>query len=397
VLEKSDTDVSKALAAFTRHDIDVTLLVPTQTGLNKAIMDATANVRDYLLSKGFHDYEKQAQGPENKVVRRAFFLEPDSLSETTVSLYRPQTKSGDPRIWFARLGQYAEPYNLLAIFDYNNDLYVVNASRNELVATLEDPTTPLGDIATKLKKAEDPIVGELLEALKAISSKGYIRTLRPGDTGVGMTLESLLGITANADKTPDFKGIELKAKRIKKSPTRATLFSQSPDWKLSPARSAWNLLNTFGYHRDGKLRLNCEINAKAPNSLGFILDIDVDRDWLRQNHIKELGETASHIVTWPLEVLRGRLREKHPKTFWVGARCKGTGADEHFHYIKVEYTREPSVRNFQALLESGVISVDYLMSQRDGKQLVRDHGYLFKIAQKDFPALFPPSAIHVLA
>ena len=397
MLEKSDTDVGDVLAAFTRHEIDVALLVPTETGLKKSIMDATANVRDYFFSTGLHNFDHQAQGPENKVMRRAYFVEPDRLVETTVSLYRPQTKSGDPRIWFALLGRYANPYNLLAVFEHERDVYVVNASRHDVLASLDNVDSPLGHIAAKYRRGEDPAVGELLDALREICARGFIRTLRSGDTGVGMTLETLLGIAANAAKTPDFKGIELKAKRLKRAPTRSTLFSQSPDWAVSPVGSAWNLLNTFGYHRNGKLRLNCEINARAPNSLGFMLSVDTEKDWLQQDHVRTEEERRSHVVTWPLEVLRGRLREKHPQTFWVGARCRGKGSDEHFHYMQVEHTRAPNLRNFQALLESGLISVDYLMSQRGEKQLVRDHGYLFKIKQKDFPALFPPSSLHVLA
>ena len=69
--------------------------------------------------------------------------------------------------------------------------------------------------------------------------------------------------------------------------------------------------------------------------------------------------------------------------------------DEEFHYVQIEHTREPKVRNLNALIETGVISVDFLMSQK-GPQSVRDHGYLFKIYQRDFPALFPPSQIYML-
>ena len=42
---------------------------------------------------------------------------------------------------------------------------------------------------------------------------GFIQTMRPGDTGIGYTFESLLGIPANSATTPDFKGIEIKTKR----------------------------------------------------------------------------------------------------------------------------------------------------------------------------------------
>lgn len=62
---------------------------------------------------------------------------------------------------------------------------------------------------------------------------------------------------------------------------------------------------------------------------------------------------------------------------------------------QVEHTKRPKVRNFDALLEGGLITVDYLMSQK-GENKVRDHGYLFKMHPSDFDALFPPSKFHVL-
>jgi hypothetical protein len=241
------------------------------------------------------------------------------------------------------------------------------------------------------------VVEELLDMIREVSARGFVRTLRPGDTGIGMTLETLLGIEANTRKAPDYKGIELKAKRLRKGKAnRVTLFSQVPDWKLSPIGSAWNLLSTYGYERDGKLRLNHEMNATAPNSIGFILEVDATRDWLKQNHQDPDTAVTRHVTTWEMENLRSRLKEKHPQTFWVGARCRGKGTTEEFHYVQVEHTRQPKVRNFDALIEWGVISVDYLMSQK-GQQRVRDHGYLFKMHAADFPALFPPSETHVLA
>lgn len=57
MLEKSDTSISDALKAFNVFDISVGLLVPTKTGLEKSIMDATASLRDFLRDSGIHDYE----------------------------------------------------------------------------------------------------------------------------------------------------------------------------------------------------------------------------------------------------------------------------------------------------------------------------------------------------
>jgi len=52
-----------------------------------------------------------------------------------------------------------------------------------------------------------------LSKLQIISAKGFVDSLRSGDTGVGMTLETLLGIEANSNRAPDYFGIEIKAKR----------------------------------------------------------------------------------------------------------------------------------------------------------------------------------------
>jgi len=398
MLEQSDTSISDVLKAFNAFAIEVGLIVPTKTGMEKSIMDATASLRAYFLDAKFHDYEAQGRGAsENGIERRAFYVWPDRLDETTASLYRPNTKDGDPRIWLGKLKRYASPFNLLALIVDGRDLYVVNCSTPGLLATLHDSNTPLGELAARHKPPLDPAVMELLNMVQEISRRGFVPTLRAGDTGIGMTLETMLGIRANANKTPDYKGIEIKAKRISRGrrSTRYTLFSQIPDWNLSPIGSAWNLLSTYGYKRDGRLQLYHEIDATAPNSIGFVLSVDAAKDWLRQDHMEKGTDKRKHLVTWELETLRTRLSEKHQQTFWVGARVRGGGEAEEFHYVEVRHTRGPKVRNFDALLEGGVISVDYTLSQKDGRRLARDHGYLFKINPRDFDALFPPAQIHV--
>ena len=302
MLEKSDTSIAETLAVFTRYDLDVGLLVPTETGMQKSIMDATAGLREYFQDTGFHDYDTQAQGPDAKVIREALFVRPDGLQPTTASLYRPVTKSGDPRVWFGRLKEYAEPYNLLAVLVRDDKAYIVNCSDPRILASIHDPSTPLGVIAAAQRPKRDPVVEELLDLIREVSARGFVRTLRPGDTGIGMTLETLLGIEANTRRAPDYKGIELKAKRLRKGKAnRVTLFSQVPDWKLSPIGSAWNLLSTYGYERNGKLRLNHEMNATAPNSIGFILEVDAARDWLKQNHQDLDTAVTRHVTTWEMQ------------------------------------------------------------------------------------------------
>jgi len=395
MLSASDTSISEALSVFAESGLEVCLLVPTATGMEKSIMDATEAARSYLASRDTHNYSTQNQGSENKVHRSAYYVFPNHLQKTQASFYRPNTKNGDPRIWFYGLKRYADPYNLLAILVHENSLYIINCSTKSILNSALMPSTPLGRMVFSSKSGQSNAALELLDKLKKISSLGYIPTVTAGDTGIGMTLEKLLGIEPNVSTGPDYKGIEIKSKRLSKNrapKNRVTLFSQVPDWKLSPIDSAWNLLSRFGYSgRGGKFRLSHQMDTVKPNSIGFILQLDQKNDWLKQSFQDETAIPQSlHLTTWEMDTLRERLRTKHQETFWVSATSKVGRQGESFHYIEVLHTKAPIVSNFEVLLETGVISLDYTMSAKDeSKRTVRDHGYLFRIHPNDLPALFP--------
>ena len=54
---------------------------------------------------------------------------------------------------------------------------------------------------------------ETSQKLSEIKKRGYVKSLRRGPTGIGYTLETLLGIDENNVSTPDLGEIELKAQR----------------------------------------------------------------------------------------------------------------------------------------------------------------------------------------
>ena len=76
------------------------------------------------------------------------------------------------------------------------------------------------------------------------------------------------------------------------------------------------------------------------------------------------------------------------------AACRGQGPAEEFHYVEVQHTRRPVTANLVALIEAGLVTVDYAM--HDNGQRARDHGYLFKIHPANFGALFPPPEVYAL-
>ena len=54
---------------------------------------------------------------------------------------------------------------------------------------------------------------EFSEKFRQIKEMGFVPSLRKGPTGIGYTLETLLGIDENNDTSPDIEGAELKAHR----------------------------------------------------------------------------------------------------------------------------------------------------------------------------------------
>lgn len=116
MLSMTDTPLESIIPYFVETNTSVAFLVPTPTGYEKSIMDATKPLRELLKFAKVHDYETQGQGQENKVVIESHFVTKDDQINTTASLYRPNTKHGDPRIWFSDLKKYCKPCNLLAIF-----------------------------------------------------------------------------------------------------------------------------------------------------------------------------------------------------------------------------------------------------------------------------------------
>ena len=129
----SDTDIASILPVFSSLGLSTSFLVPTATAMEKSIMDATHSVREHIKAENFHDFVRQEQGTDAKVLKTAYFVHPNKLEETQASLYRPSTKSGDPRIWFYGLKNYAASFNLLAVVAKGDRVYVINCSNEQII------------------------------------------------------------------------------------------------------------------------------------------------------------------------------------------------------------------------------------------------------------------------
>lgn len=408
--EKKFPNETSNNAFLSKKGIDRVALWPTPVGLRKSILDATAPLRLLLKESGIHDYTTQNKGQENKKFVLGYLVG-DSVQETRVSLYRPETKKGDPRIWFSKLSRFASAGAELAVTVNEDTLFVFNLSAFNYENLLEQGAFDNYPKVLSLFSSSF-LSTNALELLEKFKKLGVIHAPHRNqsnkdqkrDTDVGMAIEAAIGIAPNSAKQPDYKGIELKAWRNEKK-NRHTLFTQIPSKFLdSRISSMCDFAALVGYairkaevlplalkKRADAKDLRCTVSAVVPNSQNLMLRVDNESDELIEFRDKE------DLLLWTGKDLRKRLVTKHPETFWISCKTlKDNQGLEAFKVEKIYYTRSPLHRLFLSLIEQGKITLDHLCSWHiinkgspNPKVGFTEKGPSFKIRENDLRLLFP--------
>lgn len=233
-------------------------------------------------------------------------------------------------------------------------------------------------VDSEVFSADAPLT-ELLEKFDGIKERGWIDSLRTGDTGIGYTFETLLGIRENNDKKADFKGIEIKCKGIKEgggsSSSKQNLFQEGPTWTVKA--TAKELIRILGKPRaDGRYACHSQVTPK-PNNLGLLLDV------LNADSKIDLRKNADALGYWTFRQLEIRLAEKHARTAFVKASSRSTKSKTQFHYEELVYCANPSISRFVDLVEQRKIVFEFLMSEKtDGS--IRNRGYPWRLIRSEF-------------
>ncbi|CQB87326.1 Uncharacterised protein [Chlamydia trachomatis] len=378
----------KNLKFLVNHNAKFTQVEITPTGLAKGILDSTAPMRAYFLEEGVHDYTQQLQGQEFKSMRRAIILTEDSQCITQASFYRPNTKKGDPRMWIYKLGSYTLGNDIHVLFYYDDTLYSINITHIDIEKCYNSVIiTPIKEVLMDIYNQGNTVAEELLSKFRSVKGRWFESEVT-ADTGIGRTIESFLGISMNSDKTPDYKGIELKSHREKRSSKKNVLFTQTPDWNLSVMKSGRDIVAKYGYFtEDGKKTYQNTVQCTPPNSQMLYLNV---------NYLDELLELQAQlqkkedVAVWRLMKLHNRLLTKHHETFWIEVENEIHDGKEFFRYKEVEHTKNPNVGQFDILLEQNLITVDLLLCRPSGN----GDTYSFKIKRKGMPLLFPESVTY---
>jgi hypothetical protein len=231
--------------------------------------------------------------------------------------------------------------------------------------------------------ARTPALIEFLSRFDKIAAKGLVPTMRNGDTGVGYTFETLMGIAENNQRCGDFMGMEIKTYRSEELKMRdaekMNLFLREPKWV--DGLSAVDRVLTCGYRdENGRCALYSTVQMRM-NAHGFAFRIDKDagRLWLQWN--------ARDVAYWRFADLETRLREKLDEAVYIAAQAVGRGAGERFFYRTVTHCQSPSVEAFVSLLEQGDAMLEIRMHIEDNGRH-RNHGCGFRIKKNRIQMLY---------
>lgn len=235
---------------------------------------------------------------------------------------------------------------------------------------------------------------EFIEKFTKITKRGWIKTHRSGSTGIGKTLEDLLGIEENNIDGPDFGDYELKAMRTSAN-SMLTLFTKTP----KPPRVNSLLLNTYGFATDnyenGEKVLHTTLLATRFSALG-----DTGKSLkikCAPNKIYIADGEGNAPAYWDSKELEKAFLKKYKyRLVHVFADSSGSGTDEHFKFHTAWELYDFNFENMIALLKEGLLKIDIRIGQYpDGSP--HDHGTGFRIEERHLTKMFGTKNILVEA
>lgn len=222
---------------------------------------------------------------------------------------------------------------------------------------------------------------KLKEQLEKIKALGFVKTHRAHDTGIGKTLEDLLGIKENNLRFPDIGDVELKAKRID-SGSMLTVATKSPE----PKGVNKVLFEKYKYlDKEGQFNLHSTVCGSRKNPQSFKVVFKNDRLVLKNK--------SNIVAYWPISIFDDVLKAKLDKILLAFAETKGERKtkNEKFHFTEAYLLSNININKFKSAVESDKLKIDIRIgAYRSGKNKGKyhDHGTGFRINKRDFLHLF---------
>lgn len=245
---------------------------------------------------------------------------------------------------------------------------------------------------------------EFLSKFRRIRDGGFVATHRAGDTGVGKTLEDLLGIAENNLAGPDFETYELKSAR-KNAGSMLTLFTKVPE----PSGANSLLLTHFGYPartelpspRSVQRRLGEGVvlpdqalpSARLTNELHVTVEFGRENSvglWLSLDRGKLVIDNHKNVPAYySPDYLKAAFERKYGhRLVYVLADCRRSrGRPEEFCYNEARLMWGFDFPGFLDLVKDRTIKLDLRLGHfADGRP--HDHGTGFRVFPRDLPRCF---------
>lgn len=224
---------------------------------------------------------------------------------------------------------------------------------------------------------------EFLHRFDRISERGFVQTLRSGPTGVGYTLESLIGVRENNSPRGDLLGMEIKAYRDDETffddQSKMNLFLKEPTW--TDDLTAAERIQRYGYVGKFQRKSWYQSVTSKTNAAGLALRVN------EQLERVELTLAAEVIAYWDFTILQQRLTEKLSQIAFVAAAARGKGKNEEFHFRTVTWCSNPDIQSFVKLIDSADVILELRMHLRENGS-ARNHGSAFRVKKHRIRELF---------
>lgn len=212
---------------------------------------------------------------------------------------------------------------------------------------------------------------EIRAELSQIKSLGYVKTLRRGPTGIGYTLEELLGIEENNISVPDLGDVEIKAQRERHTGLTTLFTFNRKAWKMKPLEA----IRKYGsLDRDGRMGLYYTMGLK-PNSAGLFLCVE-------QDFVSVRSIDGSLIAQWELEEIERRFNRKAKNILLVKAKVEERDGIEYFLFNRAKFLSGGATKSIiRNQFEAEQLLLDLRL--HDKGTSARNHGTGFRMNAKD--------------
>ena len=227
------------------------------------------------------------------------------------------------------------------------------------------------------------LTNELLE----IKKQQFVKSLRKSSTGIGFTLETLLGLKENRIPESDWGAIELKTMRAN-SKSDISLFVIDPFYY--DIRDDSEFIDLYGYPNIHKPEIKSFIQTikyTLENKRNWKLGIDYSNEKLLVLHKRiPVGEIR-------FKAIQKRIESKLTKLVSILADVEtDENCWESFWFNKAFFHEGCTFELFLKSISSGYISLNPRMRKLpDGK--ITKHGTAFRIKRNYFNSIFKKSVI----